>query len=107
MRGSSLPGLGQDRWRFRLMPQELIFGALLLCCWVRFVLGPGPLSLDALLYLGLLGADAVLIARHQLRPGRLSGYLRLGFHPLVFNVVYFQFATGIPHLAPAWKDLSL
>jgi len=90
-----------------LMPHEAVFGAFLLATWARFGLRLGFLGPDALTYLAMIGVDAWLIWFCRRRPTRTRWILRLLFHPLVLNVVFFGMKTAIPKIAPVRMDLAL
>lgn len=90
-----------------LLPHEAIFGAFLLITWFRFGLKLGFAGPEALLYLGMILADAGLIAFCRRRPSRTRWVLRLLFHPLALNVVFLHMKAAIPKIVPQRMDANL
>lgn len=90
-----------------LLAHEAFFGAFLLVTWTRFAAKLGPASPEALLYLGLILLDGLLIALCLRKPGRLRWFLRLLFHPVAMNILFLHMKGAIPKIAPHRMDVLL
>jgi hypothetical protein len=87
---------------------DVLFGAFLLVCWLRFGAHLGFLSPHSLLYLALLALEVGLIAWCSRRPTDLRWRVRLAYYPLAMNVPYVHLSTVLPKIgAPLWDALLL
>ena len=87
-----------------LLPHEIVFGIFLLATWGRLVWAVGFLGRDALVYLGFLAVNALLIARCVARPTNLAWRLRLVFYALAMNLLFAHMKVAIPEIHPASMD---
>lgn len=85
-----------------LLLHEWVFGAYLALSWLFYSIRLGPFSWAALVFPGLIAADAALICACRERPDSRRWTLRLLFHPLAMNVCYLLMGTAVPAANP-WK----
>lgn len=93
--------------KIELLPHEIIFGLYLLAMWARLVCTVGILGRDALIYLGFLIGNVVLIlwcSRHQTNP---RWRLRLLFYPVAMNVFFAVMKSAVPAVHPQREDKLL
>jgi membrane-associated phospholipid phosphatase len=90
--------------RARLWPHEAVFGAYLALTWIRLVSAAGFFQPEALAFLGLLAADAVLILWCSAEETEFRWRCRLLFHPLAMNACYLLMRTAVPLFHPQLED---
>jgi membrane-associated phospholipid phosphatase len=90
---------------WRPLPHELCFGVFLLLTWIRLSLVEGALGSNALLYLGMILANAVVIGIGQDKAWRWR--VRLLLYPVAMNLVYFTMKEAIPKISPHPMDALL
>jgi hypothetical protein len=91
----------------RLLPHELVFGAMLALVGLRCGLRLGWFSGPTLLFLGMLLTDAALIVWARRRPTVWRWRVRLAFHPVAFNVVFLSLKGVVPQLTAVRYDRVL
>ncbi|MBI3855567.1 MAG: phosphoesterase PA-phosphatase, partial [Planctomycetes bacterium] len=84
----------------RLLPHEIAFGAFIAVTWARLVAVEGPLGGHACLYLALLGLNVLAVLRAPWR-------LRLLFHPLAMNLLFWTMGSTVGVFHPGKTDLLL
>lgn len=87
-----------------LLPHEILFGLYLLMTWARLVWAVGFFGRDALVYLGFLVVNALLIARCVGAPTPLRWRLRLLFYPLAVTFLFAYMKVAVPEIHPASMD---
>jgi membrane-associated phospholipid phosphatase len=90
-----------------VLPHEVFFGLFLLVTWARLGAVVGWLSVDALIYLGLIGLN--LAAVWYCRSGGSPRRWRFGllYYPLAMNFIFVHLKFAIPELHPAKMDSFL
>lgn len=84
----------------RLLPHEIAFGAFLAVTWARLVAVEGPLGGHACFYLALLGVNALAVLCAPWR-------LRLLFHPVAMNLLFWSMGSTVGVFHPGKTDLLL
>jgi hypothetical protein len=87
-----------------MLAHEAVFGLYLVLTWLRLGLAAGFARWDALAFLGLIAADAALIAWCSAKETPLRWRLRLLFHPVAMNAAYMLMRTAVPAFHPALED---
>jgi len=91
----------------RILPHEVFFGAFLLIQCLRLLTVAGPLDRDALMYLGLLVVNALVIAWCWQRATKPRWHLRLWFYPVAMNVVFATMGPAVLKVSPHKCDALL
>jgi PAP2 superfamily len=88
-----------------ILLHEACFALFAAVAWVRFTLGQGPGSPDALLYLGLLIGGAALVASGPALATGAGAKLRLAVYPVAIAAAYLNMGHALARLgAPLWDD---
>src|SRR5437899_8534452 len=96
--------LRSKEFLFGLLPHEVFFGIFLLVMWGRLVLTEGFLSVDALLYFGLIaGAVAAVWGSHgDRKPWMLRTSLL--YFPVAMEIIFPHMKTAVPKIHPSMMD---
>ena len=90
-----------------LLAHEIFFGTFLVLTLARFIGTLGLASSEALLYLGLIAVNVVLIGLCVQNPSPWRWRVRLLFYVAAMNIIYFHMKTAIPRLQPHFMDSLL
>jgi membrane-associated phospholipid phosphatase len=93
--------------RFPILPHEACFALFAAVAWVRFALALGPASRDALLYLALLLAGALLVAAGPMLSTGTGAKLRLALYPAALAAVYMNMGAALARAGATLRDPEL